>query len=215
MPDIQGVILIDVWSDTRFHAFYKTVLDKLRAYGIQCCVNASYNLDISGVSLRHNQHKDRSMHNTFRMHLWNRPVEKQSLDLDTLHPSDRLVYNVMRFSRSNYRCDSMLATPDLLASDASLVILDPDDFLHHCKIYHNDNIKNWLVVGQAWNMCVHFRPMGLYNLRDLAVSNGFNFFVANWSVLDQHGHYINDACFDGSDHLIWESIDGFGHRLAG
>lgn len=214
MPAIQGVILIDVWANAALTGFYHSVAQRVSQFDIRCCVNASYNLDISNARFNHS-HSDRSLYNTFRRHLWNRPIQSQPSKLEHLHPSDRLAFNVMRFSRSNYTSDPALCTPDLLGSDASVVILDVDDLVHHCQMYHNNSIKNWLIVGQAWMMCVHFRPMGLYNLRRLAVLNDFQFFVTNWSVLDSAGQELSPRHFDGSDNLKWESVKDFGYRLIG
>lgn len=211
MPDIQGVIMIDVWSLPELQSFFQTVQQRMPKFDIQCCVNASYNLDIGQI----NDVGDRSLHNTFRLHLWNRGIEQQPLDLETMNPSDRLVFNVLRFSRSNYRTDPTLHTPDLLGSDASVVILDADDLVHHCQMYHNNSIKNWLILGQAWEMCVHHRPMGLCNLAKLISSNDYNFFVTPWSVRDQHGAELTQHCFQGSDGLCWDKVDGFGYRLLG
>lgn len=211
MPDIQGVIMIDVWQDDQLRSFYQGVVDHLAKSDIRCCVNASYNLDITGI----NDHSDRSLYNTFRLHLWNRGIEHQQPRIEPMHPSDRLIYNVVRFSRSNYRTDPTLHTPDLLGSDASVVILDTDDLVHHCEMYHNNSIKNWLIVGQSWMMCVHFRAMGLYRLAKLCAKHDYNFFVTPWSVRDQLGAAVDHACFQGSDNLTWQRIDDFGYRLAG
>lgn len=215
MPDIQGVILIDVWADSALADFYRSVVMHTEKFDIRCCVNASYNLDISAVTPPKDVRGDRSLYNTFRLHLWNQPIENQPPSLKNIHPSDRLIFNTMRHCRSNYHSDPILCTPDLLSSDASVVILDADDLLHHCTMYHNNNIKNWLVIGQAWMMCVHFRPMGLYNLRRLAVMHDFNFFVTPWSVLDHAGQHLSLDRFNGSDSLEWQSVKDFGFRLAG
>lgn len=220
MPDIQGVILIDVWQDYRLRPFYQDVVNRLKNFNIKCCVNASYNLDITSIK----NFSDRSLHNTFRLHFWNRNPEYQNTEhqnteyqnsqIEPMHPSDKLIYNVVRFSRSNYHTDSILHTSDLLGSDASIVILDTDDLIHHCQMYHNNSIKNWLIVGQSWMMCVHFRPMGLYRLAELVTKHDYNFFVTPWSVRDQCGVEIDDQCFQGSDGLSWEPVDNFGYRLA-
>ena len=211
MPDIQGVIMIDVWQDDRLRSFYQDLVHRLADFDIRCVVNASYNLDIQNI----NDPGDRSLFNTFRSHLWNRGIEHQQPQIQPMHPSDRLIYNVVRFSRSDYLTDTTLHTPDLLGSDASVVILDTDDLVHHCEMYHNNSIKNWLIVGQSWMMCVHFRPMGLYNLRRLAVMHDFNFFVTPWSVLDHAGQQLSLDQFNGSDSLEWQSVKNFGFRLAG
>ena len=210
MPDIQGVIMIDVWQDDRLQTFYLDVVHRLSDFDIRCCVNASYNLDIQGINVS----SDRSLYNTFRSHLWNRGIEHQKPEIQPMHPSDRLIYNVVRFSRSDFRTDPTLHTPDLLGSDASVVILDADDLVHHCEMYHNNSIKNWLIVGQSWMMCVHFRTMGLYRLAKLCTKHDYNFFVTPWSVRGTNGSAVDYRCFQGSDGLSWEKVDDFGYRLA-
>ena len=211
MPDIQGLILIDVWHVDRLRSFYQDVVYRLADFNIRCCVNATYNLGIQRI----NEPGDRSLYNTFRSHLWNRGIEHQKTLIQPMHPSDRLIYNVVRFSRSDCRTDPILHTPDLLGSDASVVILDTDDLVHHCEMYHNNSIKNWLIIGQSWMMCVHWRTMGLHRLAELCTEHDYNFFVTPWSVRDQHGAAVDHACFQGSDGLRWQRVDDFGYRLAG
>lgn len=211
---IQGIILLDVWQLPDLYSFYDNLVDHLRHLDIRCCINASYNLDITAVANDGSQPNDVSWRNTVTQHLWNRSAEQEFLDLGTMHPSDRLVFNSLRMSRSTYRCDPKLYTPDLLASDASVVILDPDDFLYHCDIYHNDSIHNWLVAGQSWNMCLHHRPMGLYNLSKIRQRRPhWNFVVTPWSVIDQHHQYLSDSEYDGRDGLQWRRIEELGHCL--
>jgi len=215
VPEIQGVILIDAWQNDALRDFYQTVVDSTKQWKIRCCINASYNLDISAIAAGQTL-QDRSLYNTFRLHHWNRPIEQQSARFPVQpHASDRLIFNVVRFSRSNYVTDPILSTPDLLGGDASVVILDPDDLVYHCETYHNNSIRNWLIVGQAWQMCVHFRPMGLYNLAKLNKSQHYNFFVTPWSVRDASFNELDSDHFNGADNLTWQSVDQFGWKLVG
>jgi hypothetical protein len=158
---------------------------------------------------------DRSLSNTFRYHFWNRAAETQPDKHPGHHPSDRLINNVVRFSRSDFRSSPILAVPDLLNSDASVIILDSDDLVHHCQMYHNDSIKNWLVIGQAWNMCLHGRPMGFYSLSSLIKKQNYNIYVTPWSVLDTQQKQLDPECFNGNDGIAWEPVEDFGYRLAG
>lgn len=214
MPDIQGVILIDVWADTALADFYRIVVQQTSVFDLRCCVNASYNLDLRNLGHEPRANQDRSLHNTFRYHFWNRGIESQTQDFKKIHSSDRLINNIVRYSRSTLSTDAILATPDFLGSDASVVILDTKDFFYHCGAYHNHKITNWLVAGQAWMMCVHFRPMGFLNLAKL-VPKGYNFYITPWSIRDHMGQEITAKHFNGSDGLIWEPVENWGWRLAG
>ena len=212
MPNIQGVILIDVWEDPRLEDLYKDIVQRTAGFDIRCCVNATYNLDLRAVG---QQSQDRSLVNTFQKHFWNRGIETQIPSAIAKHPSDRLIANVVRYSRSDSRSSDTLAIPDLLASSASVVILDYRDFVYHCDVYHNNSIRDWLVMGQAWGHCLHWRPMGLRALLKLTLSRGYNFYVTTWGVLDHNYNTVTEKCFDGTDGIVWEPVDDFGYRLVG
>ena len=212
MPNIQGVILIDVWDDPGLEDFYQDAVQRISGFDIKCCVNASYNLDLRMLA---EDLPDRSLSNTFRYHFWNRAAETQPEYHPSQHPSDRLINNVVRFSRSTRRTSPILAVPDLLNSDASVVILDINDLVYHCNTYHNNSIQNWLVIGQSWRQCVHFRPLGLHALSTLIKKENYNIYVTPWSVLDAQQKQLDPKCFKGNDGISWEPVEDFGYRLAG
>jgi len=212
IPNIQGVILIDVWDDPDLEDFYQDVIQRIAGFDIKCCINASYNLDLRMLA---EDLPDRSLSNTFRYHFWNRAAETQPDKHPGHHPSDRLINNVVRFSRSNRLTSPILAVSDLLNSDASVVILDIKDFVYHCQMYHNDSIKHWLVIGQSWGQCVHFRPVGLHSLSNIIKTQNYNIYVTPWSVLDHQHCQLTNKCFDGVDGILWQPVENFGYRLAG
>ena len=213
-PNIQGVILIDAWQDDKLKDFYQGIADRTADLNIRCCVNASYALDLSCMLDSIELGRDISMHNTFRMHHYNRLYGDQNYD-ESRRRDNELIMNVIRHSHGKGRTDPRLATPNLLMSHASVMALEIEDFLHHCRSYHNNEIKDWLVAGQAWMMCLHFRPMGLYALANLIQSHGFNIYVTPWSVLDKDHRALSRKSFRGLDPIIWQEVPGFGYRIAG
>jgi hypothetical protein len=154
---------------------------------------------------------DRSMRNTFRLHLWNRNDLDDSND-SKYEADTRLIMNVIRHSTGKMLPAPELNIPDLLESDASVVILDSGDLEHHCRKYHGGMIKNWLVAGTSWHMCLHHRPMGLAKLAGICQNNSMNFYVATWSVVDESNLTITEQHIE-NDWLEWEKIQNFGYRL--
>lgn len=213
-PDIQGVILIDVWADDQLQDFYHGLVKNTKAYNIRCCVNASYSLDLSAMLNTVDQNLDISMSNTFRLHQYNTLYSTDD-NLPTRPGDNRLIMNLIKHSHGKSRTDPILATPNLLLNHASVMAMEIEDFLHHCAMYHNNGIKNWLVAGQAWLMCVHYRPIGLVNLAKLLEQHQMNFYVTPWSVVDKNKKTLTKKHFKDLDPVIWQEVPGFGYRVAG
>lgn len=209
-PDIQGVILIDTWANDDLADWYDVIAQRTADYNVRCCVNACYKLDL--LTMLPSGSRDISLLNTIQRHAW-KPYDDAHMDQRTA--DERLLMNMIRQCDGKSLTDPRLHTPNLLNNSASVALFSIEDLLHHCRAHHNNSIRDWLVVGQAWLMCLHFRSMGLYQLSELAMTQGWNFYVTPWSVLDRNYKPVSDKSFKGSDGITWQRIPGFGYRLAG
>ena len=77
-------------------------------------------------------------------------------------------------------------------SSNSFLILDTIGMKIHVENFV-PHITNWLVIGDAWQACVHSRPLGLKAMMQLP----YNFFAAPWSMaIDgkpiERSHFEND-----------------------
>jgi hypothetical protein len=46
------------------------------------------------------------------------------------------------------------------------------------------HVKSWLVVGQSWGVCTHWRSIGLVNLCKIAEQHGFSIYGTPWGFLN-------------------------------
>ena len=65
-------------------------------------------------------------------------------------------------------------------------------------------IQNWLVVGRAWQICLHYRQMGFNHLKNI-VDDNTNFFIAPWGCLDEYNQLITTKHIQ-SDNLKWSKV---------
>ena len=78
----------------------------------------------------------------------------------------------------------------------------------------NNNITNWYVAGQSWNMCVHENDIGLNNLSKFTNNGSIGFYSTIKSFLKFNGQTVDHEDFE-KDALGWEHLNWFGYRLLG
>jgi len=98
-----------------------------------------------------------------------------------------------------------------LKSVAPMTFIDDcDKFINFCE--NNPGIKNWLVAGQSWGLCVHDNNMGLRAFQPLINSHQLNFYATEFSFLKESGYRVEHKDFL-MDNLEWEYLNYFGYRL--
>jgi len=75
-------------------------------------------------------------------------------------------------------------------------------------LYSIDNVKSWLVVGQAWIPCVHRKSIGLVNLCKVAEQLGIRIYgtPSGFLHLDNKSQ-CGDACLLNDSLITWTHID--------
>jgi hypothetical protein len=93
-----------------------------------------------------------------------------------------------------------------------IVILDGLDLIFHNEWQLDSQCKNWLVVGQSWQNCVHNNNMGLKQFAKLSCNFDINFYATDYSFLKDNSICATANDFD-QDMLNWNKIIGFGYQL--
>ena len=209
VPEIHGIILIDCWEppDDKFFIdlFYVNLIDHLQQYNFKCVVNSAFNNKIDM--------QDHSMVNTLR--IYSTPTVDingvPSLDVQSDFRRYEVITNLLRFFVGN-NVTSRLINRYLLQPFPSVFLMSPTDLSYHAKIQLNNTCKNWLVVGQSWQMCTHTHAMGLIRLAELSYKDNLSFYATDFGFCKINGGTAGYDDFK-SDVLQWEHIENFGYKL--
>lgn len=199
VPIINGLIMIDCWVAPPFNPelnrFYQILLTELFKFDFKCIINAAYNIKLDC--------NDPSIKNTLKHYAWN----------EGLTANPELIQNIIKSSRSE-TITSPYFTSTILDNNYSFLLLETNDFLHHWKTVLAQKVNHWLVVGGAWNRCLHRRNMGLINLANLSKITDplLNFYcIENGCYLDD-GRTTDRSYFE-NDAVEWAEINDFGYKL--
>lgn len=199
---INGIILIDAWESSKeiVNQWYETLVPKILEicpdpYFINACYNNCWDYCDNGVSLI-----DYSQYNLLRLY---HKLDNQGEDpavIDSLN--FEIPYNVMKY------CKGLNKTADcfkhLFNKSNCIFLTESQDFKFHSQRYLKNKIQNWLVVGRAWQICLHYRQMGFNHLKNI-VDDNTNFFIAPWGCLDEYNQLITTKHIQ-SDNLKWSKV---------
>ena len=77
---------------------------------------------------------------------------------------------------------------------------------------HQHKTNNWIIVGAAWNICIHYGPMGINKLVHLEDHN-FHIFP-EWSIFTEDQQYVTvDTVVN--DRYHWTPISPSCYKLEG
>jgi hypothetical protein len=203
IPSIDGLILIDCWEpdvDIKkyLHQFYITLVNRLAEFKFSAIINAS-----GGCRLDIN---DPSQRNTVQLYNW---THRNDVSHRTAE-GNNIIANLVAHSGTDQQTSTIL-NRCLLDNPNSFSIFTVDDFIHHCQIHLGNQCKNWLVVGQTWQMCTHDNSIGLHSLRRFIYDN-FNFYTIDSGFCKLDGSLVNYVDYE-TDKLQYELIYNFGYRL--
>lgn len=209
--NIQGVICIDLWdkhpdwsdkgnygiglpsNEYLFSPRYKQWLafmsGLLPRAQFQHIINSPFRsmLDVEN---------DRSLYNTFRHYLWHQRNNPSILGKEIL---DSLVVD------AHYHRMSSIMLSNVMNNEHSFSLRTAETFAKHVEELNLD-IKNWLVVGQAWRMCVHNRPIGLHKLIEHIPE--FNFYCADITTWNRLDRVCTVDDFTNDPTMQWDQVAG-------
>lgn len=199
VPIVNGAVLIDCWEpksgqEKTENDFFVRLLNKLINYPLESVINATYNVELTT--------QDPSIANTFRLYCWG--------EGDTNTNNTEIIFNLIRYCASKNRTSTLISEA-LLKNNYSLMLLEFNDFLFHWKYNLDCKVNNWIVAGQAWNLCLHNRPLGLEKMF-YSVADTLNFYVVPELARLEDGSIVTREHFK-QDWLPWQEISGFGYRL--
>jgi len=210
VPEIHGLILLDCWEppDGKFFTdlFYVNLIDRLQGHDFKCVVNSASNnkLDTQDPSLINTL----QLYSTPRLDATGVPMLDDSADFRRY----KVVTNLLQFFVGN-DVTSALIKRYLLTPFPSVFLVSPEDLAYHASVYLHNTCKNWLVVGQSWQMCTHNHTLGLLNLAKLSHKYDLSFYATDFGFCKIVGGTAGYNDFE-NDSLQWERIENFsGCRL--
>ena len=72
-----------------------------------------------------------------------------------------------------------------------------------------NNVKNWLLIGQTWDVCVHDDQLGLNKLSKFPG----NIYITPWSIFKTDYSDITQQDIDNDPSVSWKTINNFGWKL--
>jgi len=209
VPEIHGLILLDCWEPPAHkfftEIFYVNLIDRLKKYHFKCVVNSPSNT-------RFDQ-DDPSLANALQ--IYGQPrlgVDGLALlDTDADFRRYRVMTSIFKSFTNNAvtEATSALIKKYLLKTNPSIFLITHEDFVYHTNVHLKGQYKNWLVVGQSWQMCTHEHSLGLKYLSQLP---GMSFYATDFGFCKQGGGTAGHEDFT-SDSTQWEYIENFGYKL--
>jgi hypothetical protein len=181
------------------------LIDRLKKYHFKCVVNSPSNT-------RFDQ-DDPSLANTLQTYGCPR-LDADGLallDTDADFRRYRVMTSIFKSFTNNAvtEATSALIKKYLLKTNPSIFLITHEDFVYHNTVHLKGQYKNWLVVGQSWQMCTHEHSLGLKYLSQLP---GMSFYATDFGFCKQDGGTAGHEDF-ASDSTQWEYIENFGYKL--
>lgn len=191
-PKTWGVICIDCWDQGGINdLFYETALHELSKYNIGAVVNCATDLLLT--------YDDISVYNTLKQYLW-------AADTINVKVNDNVLLDLVR--GAGKQKSSQVLQQGLF--DENTIYLNRRETFQHHGHYYWPEIQDWIILGSAWQVCIHRGPMGVDTLVDIP-NHKFHIFP-DWSVQTEAGtaptkQQIHD------DFFVWAPIENNGYRL--
>lgn len=191
-PQHWGVLFIDCWDvGGQNDAFYHQVVEQLSKFSVSATVCCTVDLKID--------YRDISVYNTLNRYLWNPDNVNEQTNRNVL---------LDLVSAAGKQTTSGVLRNNIFNND-TVCLYRRETFNHHAQ-YHCQSIKDWIVVGSAWKMCVHHGPMGIDRLVDIG-DHKFHIFP-EWSIQTEKREppSLQDI---HDDFYVWAPIADGGYRL--
>ena len=175
LSNIQGLICIDCWEDSKLNLYYDRLENNLDLAQFDSIVVANYELALDST--------DMCQFNTMQVYSW------ETFTPDIVLP----LVKESRLKKTSNWLQSKL-------SSNSFLLLDSQSLVHHITTAV-PHVTNWLVIGGGWQVCTHGRPVGFGTLQLLP----YDFYIAPWSLYNTNSNNLTVSINDiAQDKFIWE-----------
>lgn len=191
-PSNWGVLCIDTWEcNGEWDDLYSKAVDKLSQYNIKVTINASKSMRID--------YNDISVFNALKFYVWeadqtyyetNRCVKNEILDYSGFNTTNKII-------------------KDKLFDKNTICLNNINAFTNYVDRFF-PMVKDWIVLGQSWGVCLHNNPVSFKSLLSMAGHN-FNIFP-EWSVFNTDQTPVTIQQVD-DDNYVWAEIPDNGFRL--
>lgn len=170
IDQISGLITIDLWESgpngeifaSEQNQWLDELSNKLAQHAWDSIINSSYHTKID--------YDDPSIYNTLRCYNWS--------NYDPVVMTE-LIKQCNNYIMSKHIIQRVFAKQAFQA----FALYSIDSFLKHCTTMV-PTVKSWLVVGQSWGVCTHWRSIGLISLCKIAEQHGFSIYGTPWGFLN-------------------------------
>lgn len=182
---ITGLICIDLWEQDPYKDPYKQVyLDWLQSLATTLkqhqwatIINAGYHTRLD--------YQDRSIFNTLLEYNW------KNFDQEIMLETIRNAHNTV-----------MCRAVQDMFDQRSFALYSVESFLRHQRRFAPD-VKRWLVVGAAWQVCVHGRDLGLDKLMEHLPETDLEFYGTTWGFFKRNAP-VHDIDFRHDHRVQWQ-----------
>lgn len=191
-PTHWGVLCIDTWEcNGEWDILYSRAVEELKNYNVAITVNASKSLRID--------YDDISVFNALKYYLWE--ADQTYYEVNRCVKNEILEYSGFN-KTSNVIKDKLFDKNTICLNNINAITNYVDRFF--------PNVKDWVVLGQSWGICLHNNPVSFKTLLSMAGHN-FNIFP-NWSVFNHDQTLVTRQQVD-DDNYVWAEIPNNGFRL--
>jgi hypothetical protein len=202
-PKFDGVVMIDCWQPQDNEIDKLIFFYRLSEYignnkdQYRQIVNASMQCRLD--------YEDPTIQNTLKSYSWNHMFDT-SVSSNSKYQNSSVLLNTVEQLSGTYTLFQGLKQ-QLKGQNNCHYIVDLDDFLKNWSRSGSTRAKQWLVVGQSWQNCVHNNNIGLVSFSKILDYYRMEFYVMEEFVLNDNDVNPTEADF-GNDTLRWMKYHG-------
>jgi|TARA_R110000822_G_C15132282_1_gene475228 hypothetical protein len=189
LPTKWGVLFIDCYQGEDAW-FFDGVIKELQKFKVEAVINCSVSIQID--------YQDRSVYNTLQQYLWDSPSMRDNFVNDP-QLNQEVLYNLIKCAGSQ-KTNQLLH--DKIFNNKTVHLSSINAFTQHCQHVYPD-VKDWIIVGMAWGICVHTGPLGIDKL--VSVPDMKFHFFPEWSILNGKQESVTEQEII-DDWYVWSPV---------
>lgn len=191
-PTHWGVLCIDVWEcHGEWDNPYSAAVKELAQYNVEVTINASKAMKID--------YDDISVFNALKYYLWE--ADQTYYEVNQCVKNEILEYS--GFNTTNKIIKDKLFDKNTICLNNTRTIANYVDRFFPM-------VKDWIILGQSWDICLHNNPVSFKSLLSMAGHN-FNIFP-DWSVFNSDQTKVTRQQVE-DDNYVWAEVPNNGFRL--